>query len=169
MGVHKGPVGKRGGIESNFQDRRKLKNHSISTPRTDALHSPAKHTGADDVACGVKRVRTTTKARRQQTKVKKEGRKRTCRLTTTEAKTHHGNIGLGSILEPGEELSRSDGQLRVRLPIVPERVVVSIVLVLHGVERYRGVLFLQLAHAPGGGGGGVRFSGVGGRPVKRAK
>lgn len=66
--------------------------------------------------------------------------------------THHRNIGLGSILEPGEELSRSVGHLLVRLSFVPERLVVSVVLVLDGVERDRGILLLKFAHASGSGG-----------------
>lgn len=66
--------------------------------------------------------------------------------------THHGNVGLGSVLEPGEELSRSVGQLLVRLSLVPERVKVGVVFFLHGVERDGGILLLQLAHASGGGG-----------------
>lgn len=66
---------------------------------------------------------------------------------TRQRNTHHGNVGLGSVLEPGEELSRSAGYFRVRLSLVPERVEESVVLVLHGVERDRGVLLLQLAHA----------------------
>lgn len=80
---------------------------------------------------------------------KRRGNTQKCNRKYT---THHGNVGLGSVLEPGEELSRSAGHLLVRLSLVPERVEVGVVLFLHGVERDGGILLLQLAHASASGG-----------------
>lgn len=94
-------------------------------------------------------------------RTRKERRKEDRQHTqTTVVNTYHGNVGLGSVFEPGEELSRPVGHLLVRLSIVPERFIVSVVLVLNSVERDRGIPLLQLAHAPGSGGRAVRFRAI---------
>lgn len=69
------------------------------------------------------------------------------RTLREERLTHHGNVGLRPILEPGEELSPTMGHRVVRLSLITLGIEVGIVIVRDGIEGDVRVLPLELAHA----------------------